>query len=293
MKKQITITNVSIPMRLDRYLRTLNDNLTQGVIEKALRNGLVKLNGKKAKSSVRVQSSDMLEVAEHLLKETTYDKNFSPSVITLAKKLFSEYLIEENEHFIAIDKPVGLPSQGGNHITVSVDHALQYINHTEQTELRIVHRLDRDTSGVLIIAKTREAAILLGNAFKDRVIEKRYIALLHGNVHEDSGRISSHLRKNHEVVENSNEEEGKEAVTNYRVLKRERSQTLVEFTPHTGRMHQLRCHAAFELKCPIVGDRKYGISDTHAKRLMLHACQIRIPSSVFGVEYHVRVKEGW
>lgn len=285
--KEITVTKIESPMRFDRYLRILDDSLTQGVIEKALRGGLIKLNGVKVKSSVRIKNGDVVTIKSFLINGQPNDtKHFSQNIIALADKILGSYLIEENEYFLAINKPSGLASQGGTKIDISIDHALQYLN-SKGHDLRIVHRLDLDTSGVFVIAKSRNATTLLGNALQDRLCEKVYLAWVNGDVVNDAGCITSYLAKAQDTMKEVLEDEGgKLAVTDYKVLRRNNGFTMLEFSPKTGRTHQLRCHAAMNLSCPIVGDQKY--SNSTSGPLMLHAYEFFIPSVVFGIDYKIQ-----
>jgi 23S rRNA pseudouridine955/2504/2580 synthase len=276
-------------MRIDRYIRSIYSDLTQGAIEKALRAGCIKVSSKKIKSNYRVSDGDEISLAEYLCStQESFDKEFSNGVKSLASKLLNEYLIEENEHFIAINKPTGLATQGGSKIVISVDHSLEYLN-SNGSELRIVHRLDKDTSGVLLISKTRASSTALGDAFKNKKIVKKYLAILNGVPKNMSGTISSYLEKVEYGVIDSTPEKGKIATTEYKVLGTKNGIAAVEFTPLTGRMHQIRCHAAYNLKCPIIGDKRYSTQSKH--RLMLHAKELVIPAEVLGSMYTIEARE--
>ena len=277
------------PVRLDRYLRRLYTNITQGVIEKSLRKGKVKLNGKKAKTSDRVKDNDIITALPGIFGNDSVDKKiFSQNAISLADKLLSDYLLFSNEDFIAIDKPAGLAVQGGSKISLSIDEALAYINSTQDTEYKLVHRLDKDTSGVLLIADGFDSATKLGRAFQEHLIAKTYIAVLSGVPKELSGTIENNIGKDRSgIFETVRELDsgGKLAKTNYKILTHKRGASLIEFQPETGRMHQLRFHAKF-LGCPIIGDEKYG-GISH-ERMLLHAQKITISSEVFGKKIHIK-----
>ena len=282
---RITIDTLESPMRVDRYLRIMNNTLTQGAIEKALRSGHIKIPGKKIQSNYRIDKGDVLLLADYLLPATTKStKQFSSNVIALAEKITGEYLLHEDDYFLVINKPTNLATQGGSKISISVDHALEYLNSTGY-DLRIAHRLDKDTSGVLLITKTRRTATIIGKALENKCITKKYLAVLQGHVASPSGTIESYLSKIESGVITTTKANGKIAITQYKVIKNHEDTTVVEFTPLTGRMHQLRCHAAFELKTPIVGDKKYGY-DGNNDVLMLHAWHLTIPEEIFGTKYH-------
>ncbi len=281
------------PIRLDRYLRRHYPNLTQGVIEKSLRKGNIKLNGNRSKTSTRVVQGDVITIASRAFVskiESAEDsiKQFSQNVISLASKLLSEYILFSSEEFIAVDKPAGLAVQGGSKISLSIDDALRYINYTENAEYKLVHRLDKDTSGVLLIARGFNSAAKLGEAFRDKLISKTYIAILSGCPAKLEGTLVHKIGKDRsgifEIVKEL-PESGTVARTHYKVLQSTGDLSLVEFRPATGRMHQLRFHSQF-LGCPIVGDNKYGGKKNN--RMLLHAQNIVIPASVFGSKITVK-----
>lgn len=278
------IVDTDEPVRLDRYIRRHFSTATQGVIEKALRKGQIKLNDSKSKTSVRVVDNDEITYSTGLFEQEGEDlkKSFSKSTISLAKKLVSEYLLHSSEEFIAIDKPAGLAVQGGSKINLSVDEALNYLNQTDGCEYKLVHRLDKETSGVLIVANGYSNAARLGNAFKEHLIQKTYIAVVSGVPSDPHGSLVHNIGKDRsgifEVVKEL-KEGGKKAETDYKVIAHEHRRSVIEFKPKTGRMHQLRFHAHF-LGCPIIGDEKY--AGEKNVRMMLHAKELVIAKSVFG-----------
>ena len=282
------IVSTSEPVRLDRYIRRHYPHITQGVIEKALRKGLIKLGSKKAKTSDRVVDNDIIFLVPDVLGDSSAlensktDRVFSQNTRSLAKKLFADYLLFSSDDCFAIDKPAGLAVQGGSKISLSIDEALSYINHTQNKAYKLVHRLDKDTSGVLLIASGFDAAAKLGRAFSDHLIDKSYIAVLGGVPKDLSGIIENNIGKDRsgifEIVKEL-ESGGKFAKTNYKVLKYNKGLSLVEFKPETGRMHQLRFHAKY-LGCPIVGDVKY--SGKKHSRMLLHAQKMVISKNIFG-----------
>jgi 23S rRNA pseudouridine955/2504/2580 synthase len=228
------------------------------------------------------------------LQEDNIDKqNFSPSVMKLADKILGNYLIYSDDHLIAINKPTGLATQGGSKITLSVDDAISYLNQ-QGNDYRLVHRLDKETSGVLLIAKNYLAAHKLTNAFKEKIINKIYIAITLGKPLKDEGEISNFISKNrggtYETIK-EDKENGKLAVTQYKLLKFSEDLGLIEFMPKTGRTHQLRFHAQ-KLGCPIIGDSKYGsqISKTYSEQMLLHAQKIILPEQLFGTQIIIEAK---
>ncbi|WP_341790598.1 RluA family pseudouridine synthase [Rickettsia endosymbiont of Polydrusus tereticollis] len=283
--------DTTIPCRLDKYLRRLYPRLTQGIIERALRQKQIMVNGHKVEANLRVKEDDEIFINDklNLPQEETLEVIFSDSVIKLASKITKDYLIYENEHFIAINKPAGLATQGGTKINLSIDDALKYLNY------KLVHRLDKETSGLLLVAKNYESSVKLVNAFKEKLIAKTYIAVVFGRPLEDSGEIRGLIGKKrdgaYEIVDVDNEN-GKLAITYYKLLKPlNNNLSLIEFTPITGRMHQLRFHAKL-LNCPIVGDTKYGSaqSSSYSKHMLLHASKIVLHEKIFGEEITLEVK---
>ena len=290
MSEEIIIAEHELPIRIDRYLRTIDPFMTQGVIEKSLREGRIKVNGIKVKSNYRISNGDKIVFANKIPpKSLKPDVKNSTIVVALAKKLLSEYLISDHRDFLAINKPAGIPSQGGTKISLSLDDALSYLN-SKNFDLRLVHRLDKDTSGVMLISKNRDAAIKLTGGFKDHKIYKTYFACVSPVPKESSGKIASYLIKTSDFEVKSYATEvpdSKLAITNYQVIKSEGDIALVKFTPETGRMHQLRVHSK-EMGCPIIGDERYG--GVESKYLMLHSAEAVIDKTVLGEEVVIKVK---
>jgi 23S rRNA pseudouridine955/2504/2580 synthase len=287
MENIIKVSGYKSPTRLDRFLREHFKGLKQALIEKALRKGQIKVSSKKATSSLRVQDGTEITLINFEFEEAT-SKPLTPSsqAIHLAGLLVSDYKIFEDNNILVINKPSDLAVQGGSKIRLSIDDALQYLN-TQGGDYKITHRLDKETSGLLLIAKSKDVAYKLFTGFKDRLIRKTYLAILDGIPKQKSGQISSHIAKveskNFQKVLN-NVENGKLAVTDYKVLKVEGKYSLTEFNPLTGRMHQIRVHAQ-SLGCPILGDDKYGKPNSQYKNLFLHATELIIPVDLLGKEH--------
>lgn len=293
--QQHIVTGLLDPMRVDRYLKKRNYNLTQGVIEQSLRKGAIKVNGTKAKSSDRIQDGDVILYKDDLLLNEGVEKtrlHFSASARSLADKLFSDYLVFEDDKLLVINKPNKLAVQGGTNISISVDDALQFMN-SQGHELRICHRIDKDTSGLLLIAKDRLTAMKIMEAFKGRHISKRYLAIIEGKkikkAEIESYLVATKNNAGERVQINRTEEvEGsKYALTEVESLEASDGLNFVEMRPKTGRMHQLRCHSQL-ISSGIVGDRKYWIESLkkyNVNSLMLHAYQMSIDEGVLGKKY--------
>lgn len=266
----------NIPIRLDRYLN-INYKITHGIIEKFLRKGLIKVSGCKCKANFRLNKGDTIYIVDSIVNDTSgrakKNKNqFSNKIINFTNKYFNNWVIYEDKNIIAINKPGNISTQGGTNVNLSIDYILQYLNHTTTEKFRLVHRLDKKTSGILLIAKNREAAIKLTKAFKESKIKKIYISILKGLLLKKEGTITSII-------------DGKKSTTNYFLVKQKSPDiNLVIFRPITGRKHQLRKHA-LELGCRIIGD-----SSKKNEPMLLHALEISIDKEVMGSEITIKTK---
>lgn len=196
-------------------------------------------------------------------------------------------LLYEDDDIIVVEKgygllSVGIPNPSKKKIESAYDILRDYLKRKDpRNKLFVVHRLDRDTTGVMMFAKTEEAQETLRHNWNNFVLERLYVALLEGFVKEESGTIKSHLTENsqYKVYSTQNEDEGRLAVTRYRVIGRGHGLSLVEFTLDTGRKNQIRVHAS-EMGHPICGDRKYGANQSRLGRLCLHAKTLRFAHPV-------------
>ena len=258
-------------MRLDRFLRNKLGKIPQGLIEKKLRTGKIKLNKKKVKSSTKVALNDKVELFNLDFKEkSNYKKiNFKPSKIII--KSNEKSIIENNEDFIVINKDSGISVQGGTKSKKNLIDIFKKSKIFENTKPYSVHRLDKDTSGVFIIAKKREMAQLLTSLFRLRKIHKTYLAICHGELEKNSGELNDNLIRydnGKKIVE--------KAKTIFKVIDKNSEASLLELKPITGRKHQLR-KQLYNIGHSIYGDEKYqhinlkGIN----KKLMLHSYQIK------------------
>lgn len=290
-KVKTLIVKIDMPIRLDRYIKRCFPLVTQGTIEKAVRKRQIKLNGSKTSANTRIVEGNKITYALGILVLEDNDntnKIFSKSTFILAKKLLSEYLIYSSLEFIAIDKPSGFAVQGGSKINLSIDDALNYLNIAEDKEYKIVHRLDKETSGILLIANGYSNAVKLSGAFQKHLIHKTYAAIVFGVPKSLSGNLIHYIGKDRQgIFETVTElkEGGKKAETEYKVIRSSNNRSMIEFKPKTGRMHQLRFHSKF-LGCPIIGDKKYGGQKNF--RMLLHAKELIIEKSVFGSEIKIK-----
>lgn len=191
-------------------------------------------------------------------------------------------IVYEDDDVIVVEKgygllSVGIPNPAKKKIESAYDILRDYLKRKDtRNKLFVVHRLDRDTTGLMMFAKTEEAQETLRHNWNNFVLQRLYVALLEGLVEEDQGVLKSRLSENSQfkVYSTSNEGEGKLAVTNFKVLKRGKGLSLVEFSLDTGRKNQIRVHAS-EMGHPISGDRKYGAKAGKIGRLALHAKTLR------------------
>jgi len=265
-------------IRVDRFVRRHFPNFPQSILEKALRGKHIKVNDLKAKSNDRLKKEDQVSfLKDYAQFETVVDQTETRVLSKTDRQFIEDRIIFEDEDFCVFNKPSGLAVQGGSGIKRHVDGLFKYFK--EGITYRLVHRLDRDTSGVLILAKTAETAQYFANLFKTRKIQKTYLALVHGRIKNQKGTIDAPLKKDmcDDIEKMVVSDDGKEAITKYKELAKIQRLTLVQLQPLTGRTHQLRVHMQY-LGYPIVGDYKYGAPKNKQKiRLHLHAYSVTFP----------------
>lgn len=274
-------------MRLDRWLRKRYDGLQQGVIEKALRQGKIRLDGQKVQANTRLNNGQIILFPKFLLDIKPQENYSAPESQVSEQDLedLESCIIWEDDDLLILNKPHGIAVQGGSKTKRHMDGFLQALGAKKNVKYRLVHRLDRDTSGVFVVAKTAEMAAHLTAGFREGSYQKTYWAVVCGFAQPAQGTIDLALTKggpqNKEKVF-VDEKYGKKAVTTYRTLKklidkRLPELTLLELTPETGRTHQLRVHCAY-CEFPILGDGKYGGKEAteYHRDLHLHARSIVI-----------------
>jgi len=272
MKKSFNVDSTFNDMRIDRWIRNNLGNIPQGLIEKSLRSGKIKLNNKKTKSSQKVKTGDVVDLFNFNYTETIVQKKikFTPSEEVVKEN--EDLIIDNNEDFIVLNKSSGISVQGGTKSKKNLVDIFAKSEIFQDTKPFSVHRLDKDTSGVFIMAKHRESAQLLTSLFRLRKVHKTYLAICHGELQKDSGEWNDDLTRydnDKEIIE--------KARTLYKVLDKNSICSLVEMKPITGRKHQLR-KQLYSVGCPIYGDQKYKFSNTDKainKNLMLHSYQIK------------------
>ena len=272
MKKSYTVDSTCNDMRIDRWTRLKIGKIPQGLIEKYLRSGKIKINKKKIKSSTKIKTYDIISFFNLDFKEQIIQKKikFEPSKEII--KSNEDQIIDNNENFVVLNKSSGISVQGGTKSKKNLVDIFAKSEIFQGTKPYSVHRLDKDTSGVFIIAKTRQSAQLLTSLFRLRKVHKTYLAICHGELNKDSGEWNNDLIRydgERKIIE--------KAKTIYRVLDKNSEASLVELKPITGRKHQLR-KQLYALGQPIFGDIKYKLSNSSRglnKNLMLHSYQIK------------------
>jgi 23S rRNA pseudouridine1911/1915/1917 synthase len=262
-------------IRLDKYISGKCRELSRTRVQKLIEDGNVTVNGKPARPSLKLLAGDQINVTIP-----------PPTPSRLIPEDIPLKVIYEDEDLLVVDKPAGLvvhPAPG--HYTHTLAHAVlahvPEIDSGENERPGIVHRLDKDTSGLIIIAKNDKAHMELSEQFKNRTVTKVYQALVHGFLKPEQGvveaRIGRHPRDRKRMAVVSH---GREARTEYRVIQYFDDYTLLEIRPKTGRTHQIRVHLA-AIGYPVVGDSTYGGRSDLLDRQFLHAYKLgfRLPSS--------------
>ena len=259
-------------MRIDRWIRNTLGNIPQSLIEKNLRNGKIKLNLKKVKSSKKIKTDDQVDLFNFEFKQSIVQKKIKFDPTNEIIKENEDLIIDNNDDFIVLNKSAGISVQGGTKSKKNLVDIFAKSEIFKDSKPFSVHRLDKDTSGVFIIAKHRESAQLLTSLFRLRKVHKTYLAICHGELTKNSGEWNDDLIRNDngkKIIE--------KAKTSYKVLDKNSICTLVEMKPITGRKHQLR-KQLFNIGHSIYGDQKYRTNNSERsinKNLMLHSYRIR------------------
>ncbi len=271
-------------IRLDRWFRRHYPALTHARLEKLLRKGEVRLDGKRAKAADRVMTGQSMRLPPQVIHDRVEERPKAAPIQTSRK--LEDAILYMDKHLIVLNKPAGLATQGGSGLKEHVDGMLDQLSFEKTIRPKLVHRLDRDTSGVLLIARTAQAAAGLSRALASRDASKVYWALVKGVPKQKHGIVKAALAKEgargkDERMTVSEDDDAKFALTEYAVMGQAgREFAWVAARPVTGRTHQIRVHLA-SLGTPIVGDFKYGGVDAKGKgaiadKLHLHARSIDI-----------------
>ena len=284
MKEQFKVTEQNINQRLDMYIASLDLDLSRSLAQKLIENGQVLINGKPTKASYKTKLKDIIEIEILDPKETNIEAQEIPLDV-----------IYEDEAILVINKPKGMVVHPGNgNLDGTLVNAI--LNHCKGNlsgiggEIRpgIVHRLDKDTSGLIVVAKNDKAHLNLSKQIQERTVKKIYTALVRGIIPEDTATINMPIgRSNLDRKKMAVRKDGKIAVTHIKVLKRYEKYTLIKVKIDTGRTHQIRVHMA-EIGYPVVGDETYsnGKNEFNVHGQMLHSTILEFNHPITGKTMH-------
>lgn len=277
----ITVDDDQGGQRIDNFLRTALKGAPKSLIYRVLRKGEVRVNKKRTKPDYKLQPGDLIRVPPVRLPE----KGDAPVVGEQLLEHLERAVLYEDDALMILNKPSGLAVHGGSGVSLGLIEAVRQLR-PQQRFLELVHRLDRDTSGCIMIAKKRSMLRYLHEVLRERRVQKIYHALVQGRWNSRDKRIDvpllrGELKSGERMVKV--DEAGKASLTDFKVLRRYGAwATLIEARPKTGRTHQIRVHTQFAGH-PIIGDTKYGIDDVNEefrgygfRRLMLHAAGLEL-----------------
>lgn len=278
--EEYTIRQEDEGIRLDRWFKRHRPDIPHALLQKLLRKKEVTLNGKKAATGARIQAGDTLRLPP--IEKQEKAKRPTPELTEKDAAILKDNILYQDAHVIAINKPHGLAAQGGSGIRKSVDDLLDFLREGTPERPKLVHRIDKDTTGVMLLARDSATASELTQAFKAKTVKKTYLAIITGCPPSKEGTINAPLlakKHNGKIEKAAIDDAGKPAITHYRVIDNAaKTVSLVELIPETGRMHQLRVHMA-HIGHPILSDGKYGGKDAFlpnlAKKMHLHAYNIQ------------------
>lgn len=262
IKKQIIKVSKDFQdTRIDYWLKKNYPTFHYFFLCKLIRKGVVKINGRKCKQNNKLKENDQIKIPNILLKTNkTSDKKIS----THLSKLVKSWVIHKNKDILVINKPNGIAVQGGSKIKINIDLLLDSLKYSNLNRPKIVHRLDKDTSGILMLARNLETAKYLSLLFKERKIKKLYLAIVYGDLNKSYNRLNSNIIYNGKVHLSE---------THFWKLKSNNKYSLLLVKPITGRKHQIRKHLISK-KIQILGDKKYILyndQSTNDESLNLHA----------------------
>ena len=289
MDKIFLVKKDFVNSRIDRWIKRNICQVPQGLIEKSLRNKNITVNKLKVKSSYKLKIDDKIylnnfnpTLGYHLSKK----KKYVPSKRDI--KDSNSFIVEDNENFCVINKPYGLAVQGGSKIKKNLVDLIAENKIFLNSKPFIVHRTDKETSGILIIAKNRKYAQLFTSLFRIRKIHKSYLSICHGEMEKVKGLFDSDL-----IRYDNDRKISERAITHYKVLDKNTNSTLLILNPTTGRKHQIR-KQLFSIGFPVIGDAKYNFPENKINKnnnLMLHAYSIKFIINEKKYEYTVNVPD--
>ena len=287
MPKTFTVSKDYNNCRFDRWFKLNIGKYPQSLIERLIRKKKIKVNKKRIQTSYRVKLNDKIDIYEiDNLKPSISNKieKYKPS--NKEKKNYDNFIIEDNENFIVINKPSGIPVQSGTKSFKNIIDILSETKYFLNSKPYIVHRLDKETSGVMIVAKNREYAQLFTSLFRIRKIHKTYLAITQGRVNKDIKILRDELtfyENNKKIIQ--------KAISYIKIIRSNDKNSFLELKPITGRKHQLR-KQLYNIGHPIIGDNKYSFNNLEKKQkfknIMLHAYKIRF--MINNIKYNFEAK---
>ncbi|MEM8551814.1 MAG: RluA family pseudouridine synthase [Pseudomonadota bacterium] len=280
--EHISVSDDDAGMRLDRWLRQRFPAVPLGALSKVVRTGQVRVDGARARMETRLAAGQNVRIPPI----NAPAGKVTPAATDDAARL-EAMVIHRDDALVVLNKPFGLAVQGGSGVTRHVDGMLEAWRDRSGRKPRLVHRLDRDTTGALVVALKRSVAADLAEAFRGREAQKTYLALVRGHPSPEAGRIATLIARDPDdgelmAVPRTKSKDAQKAVTHYETLDRSGQFSLLRLQPVTGRTHQLRVHAA-HMGVPILGDPKYFNVENWAlpgglqNRLHLHAWRLELP----------------
>ena len=261
--------------RLDKYLKNKYTSLTQSFIEKNIRKKNILINNSKTTSKYIVKKHDELKIL-NFHQDLYKNKIIFKKIIKISqetKKIFDQSILYQDKNFIIINKWSSISTQGGSKIKLSLDDIIKQIS----SNYKLVHRLDKETSGLLIISKNLFSARLFGNLFKSKRIDKSYLAICEGKPKQNESIVKLNIKTKNNKIDNTE--------TYYKVLDTHKSISLLLFKPKTGKTHQLRI-VSKNLGCPIVGDLKYNYQTKYKyEKLKLNAYKLKFSLNMKEYEF--------
>jgi len=263
LKKNFITQSDNFDIRLDKWLRSNFSSLNQSFIEKNIRKGNIKVNNKKVTSKYKLQIKDEVIIFNYS-KEIYLHQKEKLAIKKIPSKyneLFNSNIVYQNDNFIILNKWTGIATQGGSKINISIDDIIKNISN----KYNLVHRLDRETSGLLIIAKDMVTTKYFGKLFREHLIKKIYVAICQGSPKNQESEINLSIPDKRDPSKIS------KSITSYKIYQTNNNLSNIIFSPKTGKTHQIRI-VAKHLGCPIVGDSKYNIQNKYnSEKLKLNA----------------------
>ena len=286
-KKSLASLNIKkedIGIRLDKILLKKFNSLSFIKIQKLIRIGFFKVNNRKVKSNYKIDLDDKIQYSNNSISENKFRKDTSSILIKYKKQIadIKKNVIFEDNFLLVINKPYGIPVQGGNNVNFNIDLILPILC-KNNSSIRLVHRIDKNTSGILLLAKTKEVAQNITMLFKENKIKKKYLAIVEGKLTKRIGKITLPVKKKKiagmekMVIDPYSKEK---AETSYKVIDYKKGLSLLEVYPKTGRKHQIRVHLQ-SINHPILGDNKYNktndeYKEVSSEKMHLHAKEVQL-----------------